>query len=77
MLNIWFCRYFIVKEIGSKQFFTALFLKAKMTTITHKTVVLHVVSSYYNRFLENFLFFSDINETSAFGDLWGSNQTIS
>lgn len=39
MLNIWFCRYFIVKEIGSKQFFTALFLKAKMTTITDKTVV--------------------------------------
>lgn len=77
MLNIWFCRYFIVKEIGSKQFFTALFLKAEMTTIVDKTVVLHVVSSYYNRFLENFLFFSDINETSAFGDLWGSNQTIS
>lgn len=76
MLNLWFCRYFIVKEIG-KEFFTALFLKAKMTTITDKTAVLHVVSSYYNRFLEFFLFFSDINETSAFGDLWGSNQTIS
>lgn len=54
MLNIWFCRYFIVKEIGSEQFFTALFLKAKMTTIIDKTVVLHVVSSHYNRFLEMF-----------------------
>lgn len=26
--------------------------------------------------LKFFLFFSDINETIAFGDLWGSNQTI-
>lgn len=48
-----------------------------MTTIIDKTVVFHVASSLYSRFLEIFWFFSDINETSAFGDLWGSNQTIS